>query len=220
MPLIVRPKITLFQSMAISWFGIPSSATLPPWFMTSSIWRRAGAVPLISMPTSKPPVMPSSRSTSDNAVVATLTARVAPIFRAGFSRYSFTSVTTTWRAPTWRAIAAAITPIGPHPVMSTSSPTRSNDNAVCTALPSGSRIGAAEIVLGVRGRHLRADARLAHGDDGIAQPDDVDVTFEHSGRELRGERRVTHHHRDHRMARPGERDPNAGICSRNHAALA
>jgi hypothetical protein len=29
-------------------------------------------------------------------------------------------------------------PIGPAPVMSTSSPTRSNESAVCAALPSGS----------------------------------------------------------------------------------
>ena len=32
-------------------------------------------------------------------------------------------------------MAAAIMPIGPAPVMSTSSPTRSNDSAVCVALP-------------------------------------------------------------------------------------
>jgi len=36
------------------------------------------------------------------------------------------------------AIATADTPIGPAPVISTSSPTRSNDSAVCAALPSGS----------------------------------------------------------------------------------
>jgi hypothetical protein len=33
----------------------------------------------------------------------------------------------------------AITPMGPAPVMSTSSPTRSKDSAVCTALPKGSK---------------------------------------------------------------------------------
>ena len=36
-------------------------------------------------------------------------------------------------------MAAAMMPIGPAPVISTSSPTRSNDSAVCVALPSGSR---------------------------------------------------------------------------------
>src|SRR5437762_9789381 len=33
----------------------------------------------------------------------------------------------------------AMQPIGPAPVISTSSPTRSNESAVCTALPNGSK---------------------------------------------------------------------------------
>ena len=49
------------------------------------------------------------------------------------------SVTTTWRAPTWRAMAAAITPIGPAPVMTTSSPAMGNESAVWVALPKGSK---------------------------------------------------------------------------------
>ena len=49
---------------------------------------------------------------------------------------------TTWRAPTCRAIAAAMMPIGPAPVISTSSPTSGNDSAVCVALPNGSKIDA------------------------------------------------------------------------------
>ena len=63
-----------------------------------------------------------------------------------------TSVMTTWRAPTWRATAAAMMPIGPAPVTSTSSPTRSKESAVCTALPSGSRIApsSSSIVVGQR----------------------------------------------------------------------
>lgn len=61
---------------------------------------------------------------------------------ASASRASFTSVTTTRRAPTWRHTAAAMQPMGPAPVMSTSSPVTSNSSAVCTALPSGSRIEA------------------------------------------------------------------------------
>ena len=52
------------------------------------------------------------------------------------------SVTTTWRAPAWRTTAAAMQPIGPAPVMSTSSPSTGNDSAVCTALPNGSKIEA------------------------------------------------------------------------------
>jgi hypothetical protein len=46
----------------------------------------------------------------------------------------------------WRAIAAASTPIGPAPVMSTSSPTQSKRSAVWVALPSGSRIAATSSV--------------------------------------------------------------------------
>ena len=44
--------------------------------------------------------------------------------------------------PCERAIATAMMPIGPAPVISTSSPTRSKDSAVCVALPNGSRIAA------------------------------------------------------------------------------
>src|SRR5919112_1278467 len=49
---------------------------------------------------------------------------------------------TTLRAPMKRTIAVAMMPIGPAPVISTSSPTTSKASAVCTALPSGSRIAA------------------------------------------------------------------------------
>src|SRR3569833_1502666 len=52
------------------------------------------------------------------------------------------SVTTIWRAPMWRHTAQAMRPMGPAPVMSTSSPTTSNDSAQCTALPKGSSIEA------------------------------------------------------------------------------
>ena len=45
-----------------------------------------------------------------------------------------------FRAPTCFAIAADIIPIGPAPVTSTSSPTKSNDKVACTAFPKGSRI--------------------------------------------------------------------------------
>ena len=58
---------------------------------------------------------------------------------------------TTWRAPTWRAIATAMMPIGPAPVISTSSPTRSKASAVWTALPK--RIeDRAELVVDVVGQ--------------------------------------------------------------------
>ena len=45
------------------------------------------------------------------------------------------SVITTLRAPTCCATSAPMMPIGPAPVTSTSSPTRSKESAVCTALP-------------------------------------------------------------------------------------
>jgi hypothetical protein len=43
-------------------------------------------------------------------------------------------------APACRAMAAAMTPIGPAPVMSTSSPTSGHCSAVWVALPKGSKI--------------------------------------------------------------------------------
>ena len=144
-------KITLVQSIDISDGGIPSIAIRPPWFMVSSMVRNAGGAPDISRPTSKPSVMPSSVITSLRFSFATLTARVIPILRASSRRYSLTSVITTLRAPTCFATAAAIIPIGPAPETSTSSPTRSNDSAVCTALPNGSKMEAksSEILSGI-----------------------------------------------------------------------
>ena len=67
-------------------------------------------------------------------------ARVAPIFCARPSRKSLTSVMTTWRAPTRLAMATAMMPMGPAPVISTSSPTMLKARAVCVALPKGSRM--------------------------------------------------------------------------------
>ncbi len=122
--------------------GIPNRAMRPPWFIVFSMALNALGTPDISKPTSKPSVMPSSFITSSRFCSVTFTARVTPIWRAKSRRYSFTSVITTWRAPTCFATAAAIIPIGPAPVISTSSPTKSNESAVCTALPNGSKIDA------------------------------------------------------------------------------
>ena len=47
-------------------------------------------------------------------------------------------------------MAVAMMPIGPAPVISTSSPTRLNESAVCVALPNGSRIDATSSVIDVR----------------------------------------------------------------------
>ena len=49
---------------------------------------------------------------------------------------------TTCRAPACFATAAAMMPIGPAPVTSTSSPSTGNASAVCTALPNGSKMHA------------------------------------------------------------------------------
>ena len=65
-----------------------------------------------------------------------------PSARARSSRYGLRSVTTTWRAPAWRTTAAAMQPIGPAPVISTSSPSTGNWSAVWTAFPNGSKIAA------------------------------------------------------------------------------
>ncbi len=126
-------------------------AILPPWFMLSSIELNATGTPDISKPTSKPSVIPNSVITSSSFSSLTLTARVAPILRAKSRRYSLMSVITTLRAPTCLATAAAIIPIGPAPVINTSSPTKSNDKAVWTALPKGSKIEASssEILSGI-----------------------------------------------------------------------
>lgn len=132
----------LDQSTGNSSAGRPSIAMRPPWVMLATISRIASGRPDISRPTSKPSRSPSCFCASATLVRATFTARVAPTLRASFRRGSLTSVITTLRAPACRATAAAMMPIGPAPVISTSSPTRGNDSAVCTALPNGSKIAA------------------------------------------------------------------------------
>ena len=135
-------KTTRFQSMAIGSDGIPSMAILPPWHMFSSMVRSADGAPDISKPTSNPSRIPSSSWTSDMVRCLASTAKVAPIRLARSRRNGFTSETTTCRAPAYLTIAVAIKPIGPAPVISTSSPRQSKLSAVCTALPSGSKIAA------------------------------------------------------------------------------
>jgi len=114
----------------------------PPLYMFSIICSRALGLPDISIPTSKPPTIPSLFCTSFRSSLSTFTTHVAPSFFASSSRHGFTSVTTTFLAPTWRAIAAAMQPIGPAPVIRTSSPVISKDSAVWVAFPKGSKIAA------------------------------------------------------------------------------
>ena len=99
--------------------------------------------------------------------------RGAHLGAPGPGGYWFTSVMTTWRAPQWRAIATAMMPIGPAPVMSTSSPTTLNASAVCVALPNGSRMEAISssmageslnTLLAGSVRYSRESARPVHAD--------------------------------------------------------
>ena len=131
---------TLPQSISMGALGKPSMAIFPPWFMLSIISGRAVGWPDISRPTSKPSSIPSSRWASLIRVAETSRARSTPMPRASSRRGADTSVMTILRAPACRATAAAISPMGPAPVMRTSSPMRGWASAVCTAFPSGSKI--------------------------------------------------------------------------------
>ena len=102
------------------------------------------------------------------------------------------------RAPTWRATAIDMRPMGPQPVTSTSSPTTENASAVCTALPNGSKIAPTsgstgdvvhphvlagehdvlgERAVAVHADALRADAHLATPGAAVAAHAADDVTL-------------------------------------------
>ena len=99
----------------------------------------AEGAPDISSAMSKPSTMPSCSWASRNVWPAeTSTTRSAPAAEARANRPADMSVTQMRRAPAWRTTAVAMTPIGPAPVMTTSSPTTGHCRAVCVALPSGS----------------------------------------------------------------------------------
>ena len=127
MPLmVIMLKTTVFQSMAISRVGMPSMAILPPWHMLASMSRKASGLPDISRPTSKPSFMPSSFWALGDRPLADVDGQGRAHLRGQLEAIGFTSVTTTCRAPAWRTTAAAMMPIGPAPVISTSSPSTSN----------------------------------------------------------------------------------------------
>ncbi len=130
--------------------------------MLAIMSRSASGRPDISRPMSKPSRSPNSRCPSAICPSATLSARLTPILRASSRRSSLTSVITTLRAPACRATAAAIRPIGPAPVISTSSPTSGKDSAVCTALPNGSKIAATSSSTGTRCTHTLAAGRATY----------------------------------------------------------
>ena len=92
-------------------------------------------------PTSKPSVMPSS-SIRRPSLALDVDRAGAPIATRQRQPVVVDVGHDDVTGPDVRAIAAAMMPIGPAPVISTSSPTRSNDSAVCVALPNGSKIDA------------------------------------------------------------------------------
>ena len=105
--------------------------------------RSAAGLPDISIATSKPSTMSSSARTSAEVALARVDGeRRAHPRRRARGGTAFGSLTTTWRAPAWRATAVAISPIGPAPLTSTSSPRTGKASAVWTALPNGSKIAA------------------------------------------------------------------------------
>ena len=69
-------------------------------------------------------------------------------------------------------MAAAMQPMGPAPVMSTSSPTMSKERAVCAALPYGSKMAAMSLEMPSRSRNrlVAGRARYSANDPGRFTP--------------------------------------------------
>lgn len=109
-------KMTRSQSIFVFGGKIPSSDIVAPFCAFLSWSVSALGIPDISIPTVK--LRP--RVASAMVVLDTLMVWVAPIFLARLSRYSFTSVITTFFAPACLATATAIIPMGPAPVIRTS----------------------------------------------------------------------------------------------------
>ena len=78
-----------------------------------------------------------------------------------------------------------------------------------------------EVLAGVRRRHLGADARLAHGDDRVAEADDVDALFGKSSSAMRPARAASPIITGTIGCSPGRTSkPRPVICSRKHAVFA
>ena len=119
-----------FQSTGIFPDGNAEHGDLAAHDQMFVICSKADGAPDISRPMSKPSRMPSRSITGrqilarhiDGHGVGNLVAQVeAVVVDVGDNE---------WRAPTWRQTAAAMMPMGPAPVISTSSPTRSKERAV------------------------------------------------------------------------------------------
>ncbi len=144
--------------------------------------RSASGRPDISRPTSKPSRSPNCRWPSAMVAVRTSRARLTPTRSASSSRYGLTSVIITCRAPACLATAAAITPIGPAPVISTSSPTSGKDSAVCTALPKGSKIAATSRSTGTRCTQTLDAGRVTYSANAPLRPMPRPIVLRHRWR--------------------------------------
>ena len=118
------------QLTSIALAGMPSMASLPPMVRLAMHCAMAGWAPDISSATPKPPSTPSRAITDFRSSFSVLTVTASTSLRDSSSRQSLRSVSTTLRAPARRATMAAMMPMGPAPVTSTSSPIRSNCCAV------------------------------------------------------------------------------------------
>ena len=146
MPFIFSPfQINLFHSMLEPSGWMPSREMLAPFRELSMMSFRQDGAPLISRHTSNPSVISSSFITSTSFSRVTFTVRSAPSVLARLRRKSLMSVITTVLAPAFLQTAAAMQPMTPAPVIRTSSPTMSQDKAVWTALPRGSKMEAISI---------------------------------------------------------------------------
>src|SRR6202020_1478988 len=107
---------------------------------------------------------------------------------------------TTCRAPACRAMATAMTPMGPAPVMSTSSPTTLKASAVCVALPSGSRIEAISSSIAVGSLNTLEARIVRYSGDAIAgtKAAHLAADFDYFSRVFMSDR----HRHGHRFLRP------------------
>ena len=150
MPFMVSAlKIISLQSTVVVGGSMPSCAMWEPLYMWATMSRKATGDPDISKPTSKPDMPSCFMAPSIVSPSEALTVNVAPIFRAMSRRKSFRSVTMTFFAPAKRAMAVAMVPMRPAPVIRTSSPNKGKASAVWVALPNGSMMAArsSEILL-------------------------------------------------------------------------
>ena len=141
-------KITLFQSMAVSSPGMPRMAILPPWHMLSSMSLNAWALPDISSPTSKPSLHVQFFLHVGNALPADVDgaggAQGGRQCQAGVDDIGDHHMARTGVF----AHRPAMAPMGPAPVISTSSPSRSYLQGSVYRVAKGVE----------QGRHIQVDA--------------------------------------------------------------